>query len=327
MRIFAALVLLTLGVHAVAEVPIDLPGSADHPLISRFPNTAIVSFRASQFEKSFVVSAPMDTSVKPAKHNILPFSGHTTSITYRAATHADSVNVIADNYLAALKTSGFQTIFSCRNDNECGARFAPTYYWYYNTRRQGQHKYLDAPNLHGARSSYVYYSGSVQTGSDPTYIEILIAGDTAGKQRPIIVVDIYESSNARRDEISINIDKINRDIDQRGRVVLEGLYFDTNSAKLKAESNPSLKTVAEYLFNHPTQYFYVVGHTDNDGSFEHNIELSKSRAASVIKQLQANFLIDPTRLLAIGVGPTNPLHSNQTDSGREGNRRVELVLQ
>jgi len=77
----------------------------------------------------------------------------------------------------------------------------------------------------------------------------------------------------------------------------------------------------------PNLKIYVVGHTDNVGSFEHNIKLSKDRADSVVKELVSKYSINASRLQAFGVGPTSPAASNQTEEGREKNRRVELVSQ
>ncbi|WP_416137988.1 OmpA family protein [Halomonas sp. HK25] len=71
----------------------------------------------------------------------------------------------------------------------------------------------------------------------------------------------------------------------------------------------------------------VVDHTDNQGGFDYNIELSQRRAAAVVEALAAEYGVARDRLKHWGVGFTAPAASNATDEGRARNRRVELVLQ
>jgi outer membrane protein OmpA-like peptidoglycan-associated protein len=63
------------------------------------------------------------------------------------------------------------------------------------------------------------------------------------------------------------------------------------------------------------------------GGFDHNMDLSKRRAASVVKELTSNYGIKSNRLTPDGVGPLSPVLTNETDSGRKLNRRVELVAE
>ncbi|HQT94667.1 MAG: hypothetical protein B7Z61_00790 [Acidobacteria bacterium 37-71-11] len=85
--------------------------------------------------------------------------------------------------------------------------------------------------------------------------------------------------------------------------------------------------IAKLLKAHPEMRLYVVGHTDNAGSFDHNLTLSKDRAQSVTNALVKTYGIAATRLRPFGVGPTAPVASNRSEEGRAKNRRVELVEQ
>ena len=87
----------------------------------------------------------------------------------------------------------------------------------------------------------------------------------------------------------------------------------------------ALSAVAAYLSDHPELRFHVVGHTDAQGSFDHNTRLSQQRAASVVAALVRDHGIAADRLDAHGVGPLAPVFSNVSDAGRARNRRVELV--
>ena len=75
----------------------------------------------------------------------------------------------------------------------------------------------------------------------------------------------------------------------------------------------------------PELKVFVVGHTDMTGTLEHNLDLSKRRAAEVVRLLTTDHRIASTRLDAHGVGPLTPVSTNANEAGRQLNRRVELV--
>ena len=106
-------------------------------------------------------------------------------------------------------------------------------------------------------------------------------------------------------------------------LVLQGVTFDTNSARLKSDSNATLDKVAESLRGNPDVKVEVGGHTDNTGSPSVNARLSGARAQSVVDYLVAKG-IAPSRLKAKGYGSTQPVADNKTEAGRSQNRRVEL---
>ncbi|HWB96686.1 MAG TPA: OmpA family protein, partial [Bryobacteraceae bacterium] len=110
-----------------------------------------------------------------------------------------------------------------------------------------------------------------------------------------------------------------------GKVALYGVYFDTDKDVVKAESQPTLQEIAKLLKSEPALKLHVVGHTDNQGKTDYNLDLSKRRAASVVHELTVKFGIPATRLDAFGCGVYSPAATNSTDDGREKNRRVELV--
>lgn len=107
-------------------------------------------------------------------------------------------------------------------------------------------------------------------------------------------------------------------------LVLEGVTFETNSAQLTSSARTTLDRVAESLIGNPDVRVRVVGHTDNTGSRAYNIDLSRMRAETVVSHLVAQG-VAAERLEAEGVGPDQPVASNETAAGRQQNRRVELV--
>jgi OmpA-OmpF porin, OOP family len=110
-----------------------------------------------------------------------------------------------------------------------------------------------------------------------------------------------------------------------GKIALYGIYFDTNQATLKPESDATLAEIAKLLQADPALKLHVVGHTDNVGGLAANMDLSKRRAASVTASLVQTHGVNASRLSPNGVSYLAPVASNATDAGRAKNRRVELV--
>lgn len=101
--------------------------------------------------------------------------------------------------------------------------------------------------------------------------------------------------------------------------------FDVNKADIKPQFVPVLDRLAR-VFNEREQTFIeVVGHTDNTGSFEYNQALSERRAASVVSYLASRNVV-PARLAGFGESWSYPIASNDTEEGRQLNRRVEITI-
>jgi OmpA-OmpF porin, OOP family len=109
--------------------------------------------------------------------------------------------------------------------------------------------------------------------------------------------------------------------------ILEGIRFAVNSAVILRDSEPTLLAVAALLKGHrEIAKLRIEGHSDDRGEIDHNRELSFRRAAAVEKWLVAAGL-DRKRFEAKGFGPVRPIAPNQTEAGREANRRVEFHIE
>jgi outer membrane protein OmpA-like peptidoglycan-associated protein len=106
-----------------------------------------------------------------------------------------------------------------------------------------------------------------------------------------------------------------------------GIYFDFASAQLRDESAPVFKEIAAAMKANPHWTLQVVGHTDNIGSDQFNLDLSLRRAEAVKEELVNDYGIWSSRLTTAGFGASRPKESNDTLEGRARNRRVELVRQ
>lgn len=104
-----------------------------------------------------------------------------------------------------------------------------------------------------------------------------------------------------------------------------GIMFDVDSYALKASTRANLDKMAETMKEYDKTEIIVMGHTDATGSDEHNQKLSENRAASVSRFLQQNG-ITAKRVTTKGFGEQKPVASNNTTSGREQNRRVEIAI-
>jgi OmpA-OmpF porin, OOP family len=132
---------------------------------------------------------------------------------------------------------------------------------------------------------------------------------------------------AMKQEVKANAEAMGNDISATGHVSIYGIYFDTGKADIKPESDAAITEIVKLLKNNSALKIYVVGHTDNVGSFDNNMKLSTSRGLAVKKVLVSNHGIAASRLEAYGVSSLCPMASNKTEEGKAKNRRVELVEQ
>lgn len=104
-----------------------------------------------------------------------------------------------------------------------------------------------------------------------------------------------------------------------------GLLFDLNSSALKSATRQNLNELATTLNKYEDTEILIQGHTDATGSEDYNMKLSNERASSVKTHL-VNAGVATSRLLTQGLGETEPTASNETATGRQQNRRVEVVI-
>lgn len=104
-----------------------------------------------------------------------------------------------------------------------------------------------------------------------------------------------------------------------------GITFDTAQANIKPNFTPVLNDIANVMVKYPETKIEVQGHTDNVGNDASNLTLSQLRAQSVTSYLNSRG-VDSARIKAVGYGESMPIASNETPSGREANRRVEIKI-
>ncbi|HLZ46420.1 MAG TPA: OmpA family protein [Gemmatimonadales bacterium] len=105
----------------------------------------------------------------------------------------------------------------------------------------------------------------------------------------------------------------------------EGLLFAQESDELTSASRDNLRRLATSLENYPNTRIMIVGHTDSQGGTETNQSLSERRAQALASFLE-EIGINRARMTAIGRGDAEPIAANDTDAGRQWNRRFEIAL-
>ena len=199
---------------------------------------------------------------------------------------------------------------------------------------------LPAPNMYVDLRQYQFVTavkGSLQapdavvtllisTTDTSAYLQIVQADTQAGAASPVASVVAQDTQPAAPDAPAQSPSKMASALEEFGHVVLAALDFDTGTAALGQGEFDALVNLAAVLKDQPELRIALVGHTDTVGGLQGNITLSKNRAAAVRQRLIAVHGIAADRIDAQGMGYLSPIASNQTEAGRDANRRVEAVL-
>jgi outer membrane protein OmpA-like peptidoglycan-associated protein len=135
-----------------------------------------------------------------------------------------------------------------------------------------------------------------------------------------------QSAEQQAAELQAQINLLNAKATERGWVVTLGdVLFDTGKANLKSSTSQHLTNLAQFLGKYPGRGALIEGHTDSVGAEDYNQGLSQRRADSVRNFLQ-NQGIASSRLSSSGKGEVQPIAGNDSASGRQQNRRVEVII-
>ncbi len=115
------------------------------------------------------------------------------------------------------------------------------------------------------------------------------------------------------------------DLDRIKAVLSQQILFDFNKSGLSDNMKQQMEPVVAIMMEFPTIEVGIVGHTDSVGGESYNLSLSKRRASTVHSYL-VNGKVEPSRLSFDGDGEANPIDTNETDKGRQNNRRVQFKL-
>ena len=132
-------------------------------------------------------------------------------------------------------------------------------------------------------------------------------------------------------ELKIYLQKIAKpvvatnNIKETAPVILKNIFFESGSDQLLSSSDFEISKLSKILMDSPESKVRIIGYTDNVGSEEDNQILSLNRATSV-KNALIEKGIDASRIMVQGLGEANPIDTNETELGRQNNRRTEFAL-
>lgn len=224
-----------------------------------------------------------------------------------------------------LLADGFDILF------ECDAAACGGFDFRFNT------EVMPEPDMHvdlgdyrflSAESADEWVSVLVSRSAGAGYVQVTRVTDTPRSTPPEETIVNLDETSAPIDveEPALQSPGMMAALDGDGSAVLDDLVFDSGSAALAEGDYPSLEAVVAWLQANPDGTVALVGHTDASGSLAANVALSEQRAETVAKVLVQKYGADAGRVDAHGVGYLAPRATNQTEEGRQKNRRVEVVV-
>jgi outer membrane protein OmpA-like peptidoglycan-associated protein len=323
-RLFSLFALFTgFATLLPAQNTADIPGSKDPAGLKRYEGTRTTFYEEKAFDS---YTLPLGKLTKKPNVNIfaksLTLEGKVTKVTYISNDPQRTALEVFRNYQSELAAGGWETLWDGTGE-ELSAGKGLLFHSLFGDRPGGTF----AISHPGAR-----YLAAKKGGA---HLALFVANYKAGQVMPktlqpksgvpVIAVDLIETKAMEEKMVLVKAEEMASGILQQGSVNLYGFHFDTGSATLKPESDATLDEVAKLLKSDSALRLLVVGHTDNVGKFEGNIELSQNRAASVVAALSKRVPSAASRLTPCGVGYQCPISSNSSEEGRAKNRRVALV--
>jgi outer membrane protein OmpA-like peptidoglycan-associated protein len=282
----------------------DIAGSADLPGIGRFEGSEIVSYRFENYGETVFATG----AVKGASRDAISkrAEGQITRIVYKVPK-GSSVLEVFRNIEQRIQEAGFELGFSGRQDSYAFISQKPT-------------EIMVQFQLGASGSVFSAYGTALEGGAEK-HIGLAVTSHMNGQ----ILVQLITAVTKAMENRMVDAAAMQEAIATKGHIALYGIYFDTDSDAVKAKSEPTISEIARFLSENSSVNVIVVGHTDNQGSLEYNLDLSKRRAASVTRSLTTNHGIASGRIRSEGVGYLAPVATNDSEDGRALNRRVELV--
>jgi len=321
-----AVVLIVVGLGMALPVrAADIAGSSDHPLVGRYSGSEIVGYAVSEYDETNLVEGPFSPTSTNGGTGFKTVEGRITLIYYTLPQGRSTLEILR-NYEEGLKSKGFSTAFTCATKNGSCFETGQPEGGYLLGQAVGDP--LTIPKL---ADDYVhnwfqeggrYLLARLERPQGVVYAALYLGESSSGNVAVVRVVETKEMETGKVDFPDAS--QMQQALADAGKIALYGIFFDLDKDSLKPESKPTLDEVAKLLTAKPDLKLKVVGHTDNQGGADHNLDLSRRRAASVVTALVSQYGIAADRLAAEGAGMTQPVASNDTEEGRAKNRRVEL---
>ncbi len=320
----AALLLLALPAAAQqrpAAPPTDIAGAADHPLVGRYDGGVQRLRQQVEFGEMRIITAPVPFGPRPSGSpratdaNSAAVAGRITRMRYEGPDGRSPLELVR-NWQQRLEQGGFRTTFACEARG-CGGSG--------NNLWSAVNEALPGNSgLSANWGSQAYAVMRLERPAGDVWVALLAV--MGPRDRPQTLIDVVEVRPMETGRIVfVDAAAMDRAIAANGRVALYGITFDTDRADPRANSRATIEEIAKYLRSNPNVAVIVTGHTDSQGAFDHNVDLSRRRAAAVVTALARDHGIAAARLAPFGAGMAAPVAANDSDQGRAQNRRVEIV--
>lgn len=337
--IAGAVLVMSAPVSLLAEEPEEW---GDHRLVPRVDGSEIISYQFVEFDRVSLTFGPREDGEYPHARE---FEGEHTQLIYLLRNPDVSTLQVKRAYRQGLEQAGFEIDFAGSGRDDLGRRFH-RFDTFDRDRPRGVS--LGTMNWPGNRANRDMRFLAASHVEEAVYVNVLIYNNRSDGS-PAMRVDVVEKPEdehalgmtapeppeerpTERDEIvaahdreDLSAEEIEAGIISEGRVAVRDILFEFDSAEIIDESADALATIADVLEDNAELELLIVGHTDNVGDFEYNLNLSMERARAVAVWLKAEHGIDEARLQAAGAGMMAPVATNRNEDGRQQNRRVELV--
>jgi outer membrane protein OmpA-like peptidoglycan-associated protein len=317
-------------------------------VVKRFKGSLILSYEKKNYDTAtFPLSKLESVAGKRDNHNNAiaepklkkTVEGETTHLTYVMPAERSSLEV-SRYFQDAVKAKGGTILYECKAP-DCGGN--PTGNSLGGGGNMSLPMYIRSGDKIGEANGSIPSCAASEKLTDLRYflaelpslgafvsIQTATAQEADGtcgalKGRTLAVVDVVKGKTVENLVPAIPSTSLSLTLGKEGKVALYSFEFDTKKATLKPSADPSLAQIAQLLTEQPQLKLLVVGHTDSEGGYKANVDLSKKRADAIVSALVSRHKIKRDRLTAVGVSSAAPLVSNKTPEGRAKNRRVELV--
>ncbi len=326
------------GAPALAHAEPDEWG--DHRLVPRIEGSELLSYEFAEFERVELTFGPREDGEYPEARAL---EGEHTQLLYLLRRPEVSPLQVKRAYRQGLEDAGFEIEFAGSGRDELGRRFHR-----FDTFDRSRPSGTSVHDYGWSSSESDRHFLAARHAEEEVFVNAYIHENRRDGGEPVLRVDVVEKPEeapalgvaapepaeppqeredivAAHDAEELSAAEIEEGIVAEGRVAVRDILFEFDSAEIIDESADALATIAEVLDENRDLELLIVGHTDNVGDFEYNLNLSMERAQAVSDWLEERHDLDGDRLQAAGAGMMAPVATNRTDEGREQNRRVELV--
>ncbi|MDO8396569.1 MAG: OmpA family protein [Bradyrhizobium sp.] len=302
--LFLLLALCLLAPTGASAQTRDVAGARDFPGVGRFAGSVITGYQMKDFDAARMQAAAFKDG-QPADARRL--EGKVTRIAYRS-NPGPSILEVFRNFETQLTKIGFEKLLACDTDACGGIPFTEAI------------DALPIPQMWIDGFNYHYYAGRRVDGAREIFASVVVSENNREIYAQLTIAETRAIENKMVDAAAMS-----KGLRETGRIALYGIYFDTDRAVLKPESRPALEQIAKLLAAEAQLNVFIVGHTDSQGPYAYNLDLSRRRAEAIAEELVKNYRIGAPRLRTAGVAHLAPVGSNGNEAGRALNRRVELV--